>query len=36
MMFVTDYYALNEIGRLCKMGGKIEAVVREIPLERKK
>ncbi len=25
MIFVTDHYALNEAGRLCKMGGRIEA-----------
>lgn len=24
-IYVTDYYVLNEVGRLCKMGGKIEA-----------
>ena len=23
--FVTDYYALNEVGRLCKLSGRIEA-----------
>lgn len=29
MIFVTDYYALNEVGRLCKVGGKIAARSRE-------
>ena len=29
MIFVTDYYALNEVGRVCKMGGKIVAINRE-------
>lgn len=29
MIFVTDYYALNKVGRLCKMGGKIAARSRE-------
>lgn len=28
MIYVTDYYALNKIGRLCKMGGQIEAKSR--------
>ncbi|KKL17136.1 hypothetical protein LCGC14_2488530 [marine sediment metagenome] len=23
--FCTDYWALNEVGRLCRMGGRIEA-----------
>lgn len=29
MRYATDYYALNEVGRLCKMGGVIEAGTRE-------
>ncbi len=24
-VWLTDYWALNEVGRLCKMGGKIQA-----------
>lgn len=28
MIFVTDYYASNEVGRVCKMGGQIEAETR--------
>lgn len=27
--FVTDYWALNEVGRLCKMGGQIKAETLE-------
>ena len=27
--FITDYWALNEVGRLCHMGGEIEAETLE-------